>query len=182
MLHKIFVPILPFLLVIGLYLPICAKSVSMRSAQDRTSSQIQPATNSWRGLVPLRSTRKEVEKLLGKPTFSLGVRYLYENENEKVDVIYSPGSCELIGTERWNVPKDVVIWMEIYPRKRILLKSLRLDPKQYRRFQGRHPENLVRYESEEEGVIVHAIVWAKAEELYFYEYQPTAKDGNLSCK
>lgn len=113
MLRETIIPILPFLLVIPLYLPTCVQNVSAGPAQDRLLSQTQPATNAWRDLVPLRSTRGEVEKLLGKPTFSLGSRYLYENENERVDVIYSPGSCELIGTERWNVAKDVVIRMEI---------------------------------------------------------------------
>jgi hypothetical protein len=182
MLRKTFVPILAFLLVISLRLTVCAKSEFARGAQDRPSSQNQLTTNSWRGLVPLRSTRGEVETRLGKPIFSLGSRYRYENENEKVDVIYSPDSCELIGTERWNVPKDVVIWMEIYPRKRILLKSLRLDPQQYRRFQGWHPENLVRYENEEEGVIVHTIIWRKVEEVNYFQYLPTVKDKDHRCK
>jgi hypothetical protein len=182
MLRKTFVPILPFLLVISLCLPMWAKSVSARAVQDRPSSQLQPATNSWRDLVPLRSTRAEVETRLGKPTFSFGTRYRYENENEKVEVIYSAGSCELSGADRWNVPKDVVIWMEVYPRKTSPIKEIHLDPKKYRRVQRWHPENLVRYENEEDGVVVHAIIWAKAEELYFFEYQPTAKDRALKCK
>jgi hypothetical protein len=182
MLRKTFVPTLTFLLVSSLHLLICAKGESARCAQDRPSSQIHPATNSWRDLVPLRSTRGEVETRLGKPTFSFGTRYRYENENEKVEVIYSPGSCELIGAERWNVPKDVVIWMEVYPRKTVPIRDVHLDLKKYRRFQAWHPENFVRYENQEEGVVVHAIIGAKAEELFFFEYQPTAKDRVLRCK
>jgi hypothetical protein len=132
--------------------------------------------------VPLQSTRGEVEKLLGKSKMSHGFTYIYENGNERVDVLYSAGPCELSGVERWNVPKDVVIWMEVFPRKSVLIKDLHLDPKKYHRFQWSHPENWVDYLNMEEGVIVHSIDWGRGEELAFFEYRPTPKDVTLRCK
>jgi hypothetical protein len=155
---------------------------SATPGQDSPQSQTQTPTNSWSGLVPLRSTREEVEKLLGQSKMSHGFTYIYENENERVDVLYSAGPCELSGVERWNVPKDVVIWMEVIPRKRILIKDLQLDPKKYGRFQHSHPDNWVDYWNKEEGVIVHSIIWVKAEELFFFEYRPTTKDATFRCK
>jgi hypothetical protein len=152
------------------------------SEPDIPLGETEPQTNSWRGLVPLRSTREEVEKLLGKSKMSHGFTYVYENENELVDVLYSAGSCELSGVERWNIPKDVVIWMEVHPRKGVRIRDLHLDPNKYHRFQLGHPENWVEYWNKEEGVTVHTIIWNKSEEVYFFEYRPTAKDGDLRCK
>jgi hypothetical protein len=169
-------------ILLGVYPTYATEKVSATPRQDSPLSQTQPPTNSWSGLVPLRSTRGDVEKLLGKSKMSHGFTYIYENENERVDVLYSAGSCEPSGVERWNVPNDVVIWMEVIPRKSILIKDLHLDSKKYRRFQWSHPDNWVDYWNKEEGVIVHSIIWGKAEELYFFEYRPTAKDATLRCK
>lgn len=155
---------------------------SARLVQNSPLTQTQSPTNSWSGLVPLRSTREEVEKLLGKSKMSHGFTYIYENQNERVDVLYSAGPCEPSGVERWNVPQDVVISMEVIPRKTILIKDLHLDPKKYVRFQWSHPDNWVDYWNREEGVIVHSIIWDKAEELRFLEYRPTVKDGTLRCE
>src|SRR5215510_11066963 len=44
----------------------------------------------WRGIVPLISTRSDVERLLGKPNDS----GLYELNGEAASVIYSDGPCQ----------------------------------------------------------------------------------------
>ena len=62
----------------------------------------------WSGLIPLRSSRTDVEKLLGQPKMTHGSTSIYENERQRVDVRYSKGSCQ-IGGEVWNVAKDMVI-------------------------------------------------------------------------
>lgn len=160
----------------------CREKVSATLGQDSPHSQTQPPTNSWSGLVPLRSSREEVEKLLGKPKMSHGFTFIYENGNERIDVLYSVGACELSGVERWNVPKDVVIWIEVRPSKTILIRDLHLDPKKYRRVRWSHPDNWVDYWNKEEGVIVHSIDWGRGEELYFFEYRPTTKDVTFGCK
>jgi hypothetical protein len=67
--------------------------------------------NSWRGLIPLRSTKSDVEKLLGKP---IGSNYpfskTYEFESGKVYVHYSDGKC----LDGWNVTENTVIDFHIY--------------------------------------------------------------------
>jgi hypothetical protein len=142
-------------------------------------AQTEVAPNSWRGLIPLRSNRDQVEKLLGRPKDSIGPRLIYENESERVDVRYADASC----SEAWDVPKDTVISMEVHPRKSIRIEELRLDPKKYIRFQWAHPDNWVVYMNKAEGVWVHTIIWdSRGEEVYFFEYLPTAKDESLRCK
>lgn len=57
------------------------------------AQNVKPLPNEWRGLVPLRSTRSDVERLLGKPAIHPTAFENYNTETERVDVIYSPGPC-----------------------------------------------------------------------------------------
>jgi hypothetical protein len=142
-------------------------------------AQIEVATNSWRGLIPIRSNRDQVEKLLGKPKRSVESKFTYENEGERVVVQYADALCEL----GWDVPKDTVISIEVYPRKSISLEELHLDPKKYMRFQWGHPRNWVDYINKAEGIWVHAVISdSKRAEVFYFEYLPTPKDDSRRCK
>ena len=59
---------------------------------------------SWRGIVPLKSTRADVERLLGKP----GKYNRYQFENERVSFDYSNGRCEGSDHCLCLVPADTV--------------------------------------------------------------------------
>jgi hypothetical protein len=141
----------------------------------------QSASNAWNGLVPLGSTRADVEQLLGTPKMSHGLVYTYETKDDRVDVLYSAGPCALSGVEKWNVPSDVVISMQVNPKQTILIDSLHLDAKKYVRFREAHPDNWVQYWNEADGTFVHTIFYGKNEELYFTEYRPTTKQKTLRC-
>jgi hypothetical protein len=56
----------------------------------------------------LRSTRSEVEKILGKPT---GSNHIYKIAAGTVDVTYSQQPCQQIGSAwgDWNVPANTVL-------------------------------------------------------------------------
>jgi hypothetical protein len=137
--------------------------------------------NEWKGLVPLRSTRADVERLLGKPSMSPGFVDIYKTEAERVDVRYSNGPCEPSPVERWNVANDVVILLEVIPQRTIEIETLQLDPKRYIRFQETHPEIWVQYWNKDDGIIVHSILQGKKEYLRFFEFRPSAKDKALRC-
>src|SRR5688572_31814092 len=69
---------------------------------------IAPASSArgWRGIVPLHSTRADVELLLGKSTDECDC--VYRTENEVVRVDYAKAPCE--GWPRgWNVPVGTVL-------------------------------------------------------------------------
>jgi hypothetical protein len=157
-------------------------STGGRSSACQESPQTAKASpNEWKGLVPLRSTRADVERLLGKPAMSPGSFNIYKTEGERVDVRYSVGPCEASPVERWNVAKDIVISMEVIPQKTISIESLHLDTKRYLRIQESHPENWVQYWNRDDGVILHSILQGKRESLYFIEYRPSSKDKSLRC-
>jgi len=157
-------------------------SMGGRSSDCQESPQTAKGPpNEWKGLVPFRSTRADVERLLGKPAMSPGSFDIYKTEGERVDVRYSVGPCEASSVERWNVAKDIVISMEVIPQKTISIESLHLDTKRYLRIQESHPENWVQYWNRADGVIVHSILQGKTAYLYFMEYRPSAKAKSLRC-
>jgi hypothetical protein len=164
---------------------LCLLQVPSAALQGQTyqgsAQAAESAPNEWKGLLPLRSTRSDVERLLGKPSIPSEFVDIYRTEAERVHVRYSNGPCEPSPVERWNVAKDVVILMEVIPQRTISIESLHLDPKRYLRFQESHPENWVQYWRKDDGIIVHSIIQGKEEYLRFFEYRPAAKDKALRC-
>lgn len=138
-------------------------------------------TNAWRGLVPLRSARPDVERVLGKPKTSHGATFVYETTDEAVDVLYSAGPCALNAVERWNVAADVVIRIDVRPHAKVLIDSLRLDKVRYPRLPEAHPEDWARYMNDEDGVMVETIMYGKDEEVYMITYWPRSEDKGLRC-
>jgi hypothetical protein len=121
-------------------------------------------------------------EIAGPAKVSHGSTSIYELEKQRVDVRYSQGSCQ-IGGEVWNVAKDIVIRIEVVPRKSILIEDLHLNPQKYRRIPWSHPDNWVEYRNADEGIIVRTIAWRdKVEELYLTEYIPTSRDSILRRK
>ena len=103
----------------------------------------------WRGLVPLRSKRVDVERLLGAPP--AGRNYpdavVYHAENEEVLVRYSTGRC----VEEWNVPRDTVLYIRVYPKNKPKFADLKFDTSKYKKIPD--PEVLAYsgYDNEDEG-------------------------------
>jgi hypothetical protein len=158
--------------------------LTSRRAQVQDSknwNQQREPPNSWRGLVPLRSSRRDVETLLGNPKTQRGSTYVYETKEDVVDILYSTGPCKLSGVERWNVPADIVIRIDVRPRATMLIQDLKLDPKRYPRLPEAHPENWTLYKNDEDGLMVETILTGKVEEVYTITYWPRIKDKALHC-
>jgi len=66
-----------------------------------------PNAQQWRSIVPLHSTRSDVERLLG-PAEGKALS-VYQLENEVVSVQFSEESCDEKKNQGWNVPRDTVI-------------------------------------------------------------------------
>src|SRR5258708_39250334 len=74
----------------------------------------------WRGIVPLHSTRADVERLFGKPNID---RDIYDFPEERASIRYSDGSqCEEGVPGLGNIPRGTVL--EIYAS---LPRGLRLS-------------------------------------------------------
>ena len=154
----------------------------LNAEQDNKATQKAVFVDLLCPIALLHSTRADVERIFGKGKgHPNGFTYIYENERLRVDVLYSAGPCKASGVERWNVPEDTVIRMEISQKQTILAQDFYLDPKKYSRLQLSHPDNWVQYVNKDDGLIVHTIISGKTEELYFITREPSAKDKSLKC-
>ena len=92
----------------------------------------------WRGIVPLHSTRDDVEKLLGPSRFGGG--WAYEFGEERVFFHYQSDK-DLCGREfgMWDVPLATVTSISVYPRPFLLLADLNLDLTRFVRLKSCSP-------------------------------------------
>lgn len=128
----------------------------------------------WRGIVPLHSTRADVERLIGKPNFK---HDLYDFENERVDITYSSDPCTQASRGMWNVPPDTVISIRVAPKIELRLSDLQIDESKYKKTDGGHLPYVFYYTNEEEGIQIEEIKGEVANITYF----PSAKDNHLRC-
>lgn len=128
----------------------------------------------WRGIVPLHSTRADVERLIGKPNFN---HDLYDFENERVDITYSNDTCTQGSRGMWNVQPDTVISIRVAPKTQLRLSDLQIDESKYKKTDGGHLAYVFYYTNEEEGVQIEEIKGEVANITYF----PSAKDNHLRC-
>ncbi len=138
--------------------------------------------NGWRGIVPLHSTRAEVERLLGAPKESRGVASTYETKDERVNVFYSDGLCEKDRSEDWNVPRDTVVRITVHPNTKLLVNDLQIDKAKYERRRDPHLEGVVYYINTMEGVFIDARkLEGGGEDVDNISYGPAVTDNHLRC-
>ena len=135
----------------------------------------------WRGIVPLSTSRTEVEKLLGLPKESRGVSSTFRIKDGRVSVFYSDGFCSKGATNDWNVPPDTVVILTFQPANSMMIADLKLDKSKYERFQDPHLERAIHYFSKEDGIRISARKMGDGEEIQDITYEPAAKDYHLRC-
>ncbi|MFL6257524.1 MAG: hypothetical protein ACJ74T_21165 [Pyrinomonadaceae bacterium] len=128
----------------------------------------------WRAIVPLQSTRADVERLLGPAADSYGV--VYELKAGNLSVEYSTGFCAGEKQQGWNVPEDVVISYLFSPKVKQRPADLRLDPKKFRKVKDEHVGGDY-YVNAEDG-ITYAIQGGVVD---YVEYYPAARFRHLVC-
>jgi hypothetical protein len=141
----------------------------------------QGKPNTWRGLVPLRSTRDDVERVLGAPKSSSHPHYFYDAEKEKVTVRYSADTCNRGSGADWDVPVNTVVTITVTPKAKLLIKDLHLDLRNYARSEIAHPRGLVLYVSQEDGIGIESKLEDGCEIVMSVTYQPTTKDKGMRC-
>jgi hypothetical protein len=155
---------------------------SAKECEEIIKSQAPAAApNVWHGIVPLRSTRSDVEKILGPHKTSHGDVYIYDAAEHRVDVSYSADPCTLAESRQTGAAFDVVSKVQVSPRKTLLIQNLGLDKDKYKRIQETHPENWIHYLNPGEGITVNAMVNNECEEVISIVYEATTMDRQLRC-
>lgn len=127
----------------------------------------------WKGIIPLYSTRQDVERLLGPSPE--GCRCIYRTNDETVFVDYSDGPCQG-NLHGWSVPADTVLMVTVQPNSQQPFSELRLDLGRYVKTYGDTNEVYytdksagVRYQVDDLGIIRSV------------SYIPDAKSYTLLC-
>jgi hypothetical protein len=134
----------------------------------------------WRGIVPLHSTRAEVERLLGPPTEKqTEYSVLYRTENETLIIKYANGLPCGIGekSSQWRVPSDTVESIYITPNMGSPLSQLTIDESKYeKRKEGHRPEDIY-YINQENGETLRVF----QNQVMDITYSAAASDEHLRC-
>jgi len=144
--------------------------------------------NSWRGLLPLHSNRRNVEQVLGRAGSSSGGVDVHTTDNERVTVRYSEGVCGDTNVQ-WDVRPGTVLEVTVTPLLGFLLDKLDLDFSLFKRQSlGRLPEipqppDLVNYVNSRDGITIRSKqVSGKGEEVASITYGPSSQDNKLRCR
>lgn len=110
------------------------------------------AAKDWRGILPLHSTRQDVERLLGPPGKSSPGYSSYSFADDEVIIIFS----EEVGGYNINscappVAVGTVLWIRVMPKAELSLKHLNLDESHFRKFNASNAAD-----SEYEGLLNEA--------------------------
>ena len=162
---------------------------SVADCKDIIAKRAPQTRNSWRGLVPLHSSRKNVEALLGSPTRDSTFLVSYETDTEAVVATYSNGNCETSGVE-WEVPKDTLIELVVNPTPSFLLNELRLVSSRYERSEIRpypetdNPPRVWNYTDKTNGIRIRTQTSSGGgqELVVSITYFPAQRDAKLRCR
>lgn len=95
------------------------KAAAILASLALAGSLLLPQEQSgWRGIVPLHSTRTQVERLIGVLDIQC---QCYSTETEIIRVKYSHGPCKG-DSPGWNVPTDTVLSFEVVPKNRLVFR------------------------------------------------------------
>lgn len=133
----------------------------------------QQQQRGWRGIVPLRSTRADVIRLLGPPNMG---NDLYEIDDHRVFFVYSDGPCEK-GKSGWNVPRDTVVSISLAPNQDMKFSDLHIDKKKFKKHRDRELPNILYYTNEADGISI-SVSEGEVRDIY---YTPASKDDHLRC-
>ena len=134
----------------------------------------------WNGIIPLKSTRADVLKVLNQ--IQIG-KDPYEVEEGRVSILYARGTCEQglpSDWGNWNVPPDTVIHISIYLKKERRLSKLQLQ--EMKKFKWYTDDSgWTYYHDEVEGVQYAVSEGEDGGLVGSITYGPTKKDEHLLC-
>ena len=129
----------------------------------------------WRVISPLKSTRAEVETLLGPTQGAYSA--VYQLKDGSLFIEYSSGPCTPERKGGWNVPENVVVSLSFSPRPRKRFAELKIDRKKFRKKIDQRVIGIIYYVNDEDG-ITYEIQDGKVDSI---EYALPRKYDYLYC-
>ena len=137
---------------------------------------------SWRGIIPLKSARADVERLLGKPLpGSLDSYATYKLEDGEATVRYSLRKlCSEVDRCECQVPDGTVIEIAVESNVKVKFRSVRIDVAAFDRFPLVENTGIMIYRNAKVGLIYTVSV---ADDTVLYvQYAPSAEDCTAISK
>ena len=141
-----------------------AKDDHLRCPRD--SRPLQRKGNEWRGIVPLHSTREDVEQLLGSS--SGFCKCLYKTDAENIRVNYSIGRCGQGERSNSDVPPDTVLGVTVHPKNRPLLCELEVDIKKLKKTEDPELRGTFWYDNDEEGITYYVLPDGRIQSVTYF--------------
>lgn len=140
----------------------------------------------WMNLVPLKSSRKDVEKILGKPEKYLQTFGIYSTTIGNFYVWYSGGGCKKkIEGRQWNVPAQKLTVISLTPKDWLPIETYIKNKDEYKRVipKGSGMDHRVFYFSTDETIIYQTITTEKnIEYVEQINLEPGIDKMYLLCK
>jgi hypothetical protein len=132
----------------------------------------------WRTIVPLRTTRSEVEAVLGKPEDPNKMHSLVYRTDKEIVVIDYEDDQPCGHTDGWRVPSGTVTSITVSPKLELRLSDIEFDESKYKKVHSPDmpPERFI-YVNDEEGESLDVF----QERVVSLTYFPEAKDAHLRC-
>ena len=141
---------------------------------------ISISARDWRGIVPLHSTRAEVERLLGPPDTDRGAAIFYNVDFSRVSFHFPQSPCGGPGAS-WNVAPNIVtdIWVIQNPPHEVRLGDIKLGDG-FRTEKDPELGYILNYINDADG-ISYQVDKSWSDTITLTEYFPAAKDNHMRC-
>lgn len=138
-------------------------------------------SNVWNGIVLLKTTRAEVEKILVKPMPHSKAKYAagYRTETERVSILYSTGPCNVKANNGWNVPELTVIDIMVIPDTKPRFSDIKWDMSKVEKRSIAETPGITDYTNRDAGIAVS--VDDNEGLIDYFRYFPRSKDSDLKC-
>ena len=133
---------------------------------------------SWKGIIPLHSTRADVEKILRVKSSGKGVDE-YEVDMETVQIRYTTEPCPPGGGGEWDAPVGTVTSIWVFPHNDVLFGELGFDTRRFR-ILGTDVKGEKIYTDDKNGVVID-VNESNGKVLYFYYYERD-DDRQMRCR
>ena len=135
----------------------------------------------WRTLVPLVTTRNEVEAQLGAPSSGKEYVWIYDTTEERITVWYWGGKSSEADGCRWDTLKETVFNFLFAPKKKVRLADLNIDLAKYRKQKALEMVQDYYYYNENEGITITTRMAEGEEVLLSIERGPDAAQRKKYC-
>ena len=147
-------------------------------------AQDKPIENGWEGIKVFRTTRAEVERILGVPSENItSVETSYRTKEGIIHFAYSHAPCSDEGRGRYTVHENTVLGYMIFLKDGIDLSKFRWDRKLYEKYKDTELLWLTHYRNPKDGIRFTTEFRGDVEKIFTIYFEKTVEcSKKLTCE